>query len=925
MVDERRRFTKIIFDEKTGTKYSCAVIIESKSLGIILYTSSGHYRFDETNKKLEHLKWSTEAQFSIGWRDNSPFDENRYIQTGYGKLVILDYAKKKKTFEFTLPNLVSACGINKEEILAAIDKGKLARINISQNKIVKEYALTVTKNNRLLNANAVKLRQAANGQVVITTTLGGLFIFDPETEKFSQYIHSPLDEFSISEDGKEAITCDDKGNVFVYGGMGGLDYFNIKNAATTYIPAFKGKGNELYMGGFNCIEKDRKGRLWMGSSEALVMYNPGTQQSAVYRYNYPVAKSDNRPLAIHSICIDTKDRVWVGTAGGGLGRLNEATGEFTKMSMDSLDGKPPRFPSNFVFTITEAGQDSLWIGCSKGFYIVNGTTFRLDSLHPAMKFKKDVDPAVMKIVKDSKGRVWIGCWGNGIFYYDRHTKELKEVKYANWKIPDVVNSFREVNGIMYTGSANGLSMINENGEQVLIPAKEGKYYAGVSSLTPAATGEIWFFSKNLIGSYNTVTKQFTTHDLEVRNDVFGFGSGVAFTDSTQYWCAEKGLVYLNSRQAIVSREGLKPIVYSVSAKDSVYDFLADEQISLTNKQNTLSFFFTSPKLFGSKSILFQYRLDGVDNDWVNSSGSRQVRYNSLAPGKYTFRCRVSLDNLTWSEDSNTILIIIRPSLWQRWWFRSLLVIVVAGATYYLFRRRVAAIREKEKVKAAYEKKIAEVEMSSLRAQMNPHFMFNSLNSINNFILKNDPENASGYLTKFSRLMRLILENSRSEWVPLENELKALELYAELESLRFKNRFEYTIHVENNVDVTSTWVPPMIIQPYVENAIWHGLLHRKEPGSKLNIHVWKTNGIINIEIEDNGIGREEAAARKSKTALTQKSHGMEITAQRLDIVNSLYNVNAKVKVTDIKDSGGKPAGTHVLLTLNDKTNDSHHSR
>jgi sensor histidine kinase YesM len=118
---------------------------------------------------------------------------------------------------------------------------------------------------------------------------------------------------------------------------------------------------------------------------------------------------------------------------------------------------------------------------------------------------------------------------------------------------------------------------------------------------------------------------------------------------------------------------------------------------------------------------------------------------------------------------------------------------------------------------------------------------------------------------------------------------------------------------------------MIIQPYVENAIWHGLLHRKEPGSKLNIHVWKTNGIINIEIEDNGIGREEAAARKSKTALTQKSHGMEITAQRLDIVNSLYNVNAKVKVTDIKDSGGKPAGTHVLLTLNDKTNDSHHSR
>jgi sensor histidine kinase YesM len=203
-------------------------------------------------------------------------------------------------------------------------------------------------------------------------------------------------------------------------------------------------------------------------------------------------------------------------------------------------------------------------------------------------------------------------------------------------------------------------------------------------------------------------------------------------------------------------------------------------------------------------------------------------------------------------------------------------------------------------------------------------MFNSLNSINNFILKNDPENASGYLTKFSRLMRLILDNSRSEWVPLEDEIKALELYIELEALRFENNFSYAVEITKDVDMVTTMIPPMIIQPYVENAIWHGLLHRKEPGARLEIHIWKNAETINIQIEDNGIGRKEAQKRKSKSAIKQKSHGMEITAQRLDIVNQLYNVNAKVTVTDLHGIDGIVSGTNVLLNLNYKKNDSHTS-
>lgn len=236
---------------------------------------------------------------------------------------------------------------------------------------------------------------------------------------------------------------------------------------------------------------------------------------------------------------------------------------------------------------------------------------------------------------------------------------------------------------------------------------------------------------------------------------------------------------------------------------------------------------------------------------------------------------------------------------------------------------VRAKAEEEKLKAETslvetERQTAEMEMQALRAQMNPHFMFNSLNSINNFILKNDPDNASQYLTRFSRLMRLILDNSREEWVLLENELKALQLYIEMEAIRFDNVFEYKITTALDVNTSSVIVPPMIVQPYVENAIWHGLLHRKEPGSKLQIDIWKNNGELFIKVEDNGVGREEAEQLKSKFSSHKKSHGMKITAKRLDMVNKIYKVDAKVKIVDLKNGTDKSAGTSVLLHLKYKT-------
>ena len=222
------------------------------------------------------------------------------------------------------------------------------------------------------------------------------------------------------------------------------------------------------------------------------------------------------------------------------------------------------------------------------------------------------------------------------------------------------------------------------------------------------------------------------------------------------------------------------------------------------------------------------------------------------------------------------------------------------------------------------KQLAETKMLALRSQMNPHFIFNSLNSINHFILSNDTDNASNYLTKFSRLIRLILDNSRTECGYLDNEIKALELYIQLEAVRFENAFSYEIFVNENVSVATILIPPLIIQPYVENAIWHGLLHKQTGEGKLQINIWMKDETLQIKITDNGVGREKATALKSNKTLLHKSHGMKITSERLEVINNLYKVNASVEITDLKDDQNQANGTSVLITIKPKTNASNYN-
>ena len=220
--------------------------------------------------------------------------------------------------------------------------------------------------------------------------------------------------------------------------------------------------------------------------------------------------------------------------------------------------------------------------------------------------------------------------------------------------------------------------------------------------------------------------------------------------------------------------------------------------------------------------------------------------------------------------------------------------------------------ESERSKAALQQQATDLELQALRAQMNPHFIFNCLSSINRFILKNEPEIASDYLTKFSRLIRMVLNNSKNSLIILEDELEMLRLYLDLERLRFKNSFDYSISFYNHFDVLSIFIPPLLLQPFAENAIWHGLMHKEGQGM-LELAFELQKNVLNCYITDNGVGRKKAEALKSKSAEKQKSMGMQITAERIALLNK--DIEQTIfDVEDLIDDKGQAAGTRVTLKI-----------
>lgn len=248
--------------------------------------------------------------------------------------------------------------------------------------------------------------------------------------------------------------------------------------------------------------------------------------------------------------------------------------------------------------------------------------------------------------------------------------------------------------------------------------------------------------------------------------------------------------------------------------------------------------------------------------------------------------------------------------------RQMIVTLLIGAIalmaiiILLFIFRLLKAARREKLIAEQQKSL--MELKALRAQMNPHFIFNAINSIQHFILKNDPDAAQKHLNKFSKLIRKVLENSKLEGIPLSEEIQMLQLYTELESVRFSSKFQYNFVVSPELNIDTIMVPPLLIQPFVENAIWHGLMHLSERQGALTVAFEKQDSMLKCIVDDNGIGRERSQGLREEAR--HQPMGLSITHERVNILNEVYHSHISVNVTDKKQPDGSPAGTRVELLI-----------
>jgi two-component sensor histidine kinase len=314
---------------------------------------------------------------------------------------------------------------------------------------------------------------------------------------------------------------------------------------------------------------------------------------------------------------------------------------------------------------------------------------------------------------------------------------------------------------------------------------------------------------------------------------------------------------------------------------------------------------------------FSWKLEGYSNDWsvlpnqlFDEGVGRVEFYDFLDPGNYTFIVRVRKQGEDWRKPETRLFINVAPALWTLWWFWASLIGAIGLLVYIVGNLRVHAVRKQERLKAAHEKELLEMEARALRAQMNPHFIFNCMNSIKALIQTDDKQKATDYLTTFSKLIRTLFQNSDKRQISLYDELETCRLYTQLEAMRLNGKLKYNFTIDPNVDLKSLMVPALIIQPFIENAIWHGIVP-KEQGT-INIIVKQNEDAIVCEVDDDGIGREMSQLNKPATPVIHESKGVHLS--RLNLKKMLNETNASIEKIDRYDNT-QPAGTKVIITFN----------
>ena len=387
------------------------------------------------------------------------------------------------------------------------------------------------------------------------------------------------------------------------------------------------------------------------------------------------------------------------------------------------------------------------------------------------------------------------------------------------------------------------------------------------------------------------------------NDIF-------FVNDSILIASDKGLISFALND--IEPNNQPPSIEILSTKINQSPIDSRKFFTLNAPENIFEIEFAIIDYKGLQSTKAFYSLNG--GDWIKVNGSKII-LTSLAPGEYTLELK-AINERGISTTAPVLLSFEIPTPWYwSWWFLSIIGLIIATTVTLYYKKRLRRAQQSNQLlneKIELEKALHQSTLTSIKAQMNPHFIFNALNTIQSYIYTNDKHAASKYLVDFSELTRLILSMSNQDTVSLTDEVKTNTLYLKLEKMRFEDDFEYTIHV-SDIDTDSVRIPPMLIQPYIENAIKHGLLHKKSD-KKLKVNFAINNEFLEVDIIDNGIGILASSQINNQRKKNHQSFALQANKKRLDILNSGLTKQIGEEITSLYDEHGKANGTHVRLQI-----------
>ena len=691
----------------------------------------------------------------------------------------------------------------------------------------------------------------------------------------------------------------------------------------------------------NSILLDKEGNLWIGTADKGLYFIPSLDFQV-----YQPSNSSFPTNRIHSIFYSKRNnKLLVGQAQGYVTVLEN--GKITKTIKTRNSGR--------VTSITQDQRGDFYLGNDR----------RLQILDSTMAFSREWSISSAKYLFTNQQDNLIICnASSAVLIFSGRTKNYVYKKGEDREILIPRRSYAGIqafSGTYWLGTTQGLFTRSDTLQAF---THEGKQpYYSVNTILQGKDSTIWVGTQSdglikiknnrLIAAYtkasglvsNKVKELYLDADqtlwigtdkglqimspqaefLDLINKLDGLPSNditAMHIDSTDVWLGTPdGLV--NFKKKNIHKNPAPPAIQITGFNIWDKDTTLHHHYDLDHHQNNLSIVLEGIAFRSRGTTRYQYRMLGVDSNWVTIN-SQTVRYPTLNPGDYRFEAVALNEDDTPSDTPAVITLSISPPWWKTIWFITLAILGSIGLITSIFYLRIQHIRRREEEKQAFKEQMNELKMQALQVQMNPHFVFNALNAIQKYLTTNEQEQAMIYLARFARLIRLIFEQSKKKEILLEEEFEFLKLYLDLEKLRFHDKVDIQFIVDEEVtqEEGTIKIPPLLIQPVLENAFKHGLLHKQGKGL-LKIRFSKKDRLLVCIVEDNGVGREKAKTYGQWKPAEYHSSGLETTRQRLAIFND-KNLNESgeslptIQVEDLQDKQANATGTRITIHMNIKS-------